>query len=90
MNRWERKELAMSRMSSSEMDGFWITMVQYLFIMLLQTRMHVATTTLDKLVDFVCNSPEDPGNTQLCAAQRDDLFFKKLKILAKQYPNITY
>lgn len=54
------------------------------------TRMHVATTTLDKLVDFVCNTPEDPGYTQLCAAQRDELILKNLKILEKQYPYIAY
>jgi len=54
------------------------------------TRMHVATSTIEKLVDFVCNTPEDAGYTQLCAEQRDELILKNLKILEKQYPYITY
>ena len=54
------------------------------------TRMHVATSTIGKLVDFVCNTPEDAGYTKLCAEQRDELILKNLKILEKQYPYITY
>jgi len=54
------------------------------------TRMHVATTTIEKLVDFVLNTPEDPGRTQLCVAQRDELILQNLEILKEQYPNIRY
>jgi 4-O-beta-D-mannosyl-D-glucose phosphorylase len=54
------------------------------------TRMHVATTTLKKLLDYVLNTPEDPGRTQLCAAQRDELITKNLEILKKQYPDIKF
>jgi 4-O-beta-D-mannosyl-D-glucose phosphorylase len=51
------------------------------------TRMHVATTTLDKLIDYVLNTPEDPGRTQLCAAQRCRLIDKNLEILKQHYPD---
>lgn len=48
------------------------------------TRMHVATTTVDILLDYVKNTPEDGGRTFACATQRIDLarrnspFLKKL------------
>lgn len=54
------------------------------------TRMHVATTTMEKLIDYVLNTPEDPGRTQLCAAQRDQMIEKNLKILSLKYPNIKF
>jgi 4-O-beta-D-mannosyl-D-glucose phosphorylase len=50
--------------------------------------MHVATTTLDKLTDYVMNTPEDAGRTQLCAAQRDEMVKNNLKIIAQKYPDI--
>ncbi|MFA8433044.1 MAG: glycosidase [Marinifilaceae bacterium] len=52
------------------------------------TRMHVATTTIEKLLDYVMNTPEDAGRTQLCAAQRDKLVTKNLKILEQRYPEL--
>lgn len=52
------------------------------------TRMHVATTTMDKLTDYVMNTPEDAGRTQLCAAQRDEMVKNNLKIIAQKYPDI--
>jgi len=54
------------------------------------TRVHIATTTLEKLIDYVWNTPEDPGRTQLCAAQRDELIIRNLSILEKQYPDIQF
>ena len=54
------------------------------------TRMHVATTTIEKLVDYAFNTPEDAGRTQLCAAQRDGMISANLKILADQYPDVTF
>ncbi len=54
------------------------------------TRMHVATTTIEKLLDYVVNTPEDAGRTQLCAAQRDDMINKNLKILKAKYPEIKF
>ncbi len=46
------------------------------------TRMHVATTTIDKLLDYVFNTPEDPLRSVECVAQRCDLIKKNLEFLA--------
>lgn len=54
------------------------------------TRMHVATTTLERLLDYTLNTPEDAGRTQLCARQRDELATRNLQILAERYPDIQY
>lgn len=47
------------------------------------TRMHVATTTIDKLIEYVFNTPEDPLRSADCVAQRCDLIRKNLEFLAK-------
>lgn len=52
------------------------------------TRMHVATTTVEKLLDYVLNTPEDAGRTQLCAAQRDAMIEKNLDILKMEFPEL--
>lgn len=48
------------------------------------TRMHVATTTVDKLIDYVFNTPIDPLRSVECVAQRCDLIKKNLEFLASQ------
>lgn len=48
------------------------------------TRMHVATTTIDKLIDYVFNTPKDPLRSVECVAQRCDLIKKNLEFLARQ------
>lgn len=45
------------------------------------TRMHVATTTIDKLVDYVFNTPADPLRSVLCVQQRCELIKKNLEYL---------
>lgn len=45
------------------------------------TRMHVATTTIDKLLDYVYNTPEDGYRTGLCVKQRTDLITKNKKAI---------
>ncbi len=45
------------------------------------TRMHVAVTTIDKLVDYVFNTPEDPGRSVECVAQRCELIRRNLELL---------
>lgn len=45
------------------------------------TRMHVATTTIDKMLDYVFNTPEDPGRSVECVAQRCALIDKNMKLL---------
>ncbi|MCM0647601.1 glycosidase [Clostridium swellfunianum] len=47
------------------------------------TRMHVATTTKVKLMDYVFNTPEDRFRSLECAAQRSELIEKNLKLLEK-------
>ena len=47
------------------------------------TRLHVATTTVDKLVDYVFNTPADPGRSVECVAQRCELIKKNLELLGK-------
>lgn len=45
------------------------------------TRMHVATTTIEKLKDYVFNTPSDPGRSVECVAQRCELIKKNLELL---------
>ncbi len=45
------------------------------------TRMHVATTTIDKLKDYVFTTPKDPLRSVECVAQRCELIRKNLEIL---------
>lgn len=40
------------------------------------TRMHVATSTLDRLIDYVINTPQDPMKSHLCVQQRLELVRK--------------
>lgn len=47
------------------------------------TRLHVATTTIDKLIDYVFNTPADPGRSVECVAQRCELIKKNLELLSK-------
>ena len=44
------------------------------------TRVHVASTTLDRLVDYVFNTPEDPGRSVLCVQQRCELIRRNLQL----------
>jgi 4-O-beta-D-mannosyl-D-glucose phosphorylase len=45
------------------------------------TRLHVATTTVDKLVDYVFHTPQDPGRSVECVAQRCGLIRRNLELL---------
>ncbi len=47
------------------------------------TRLHVATTTIDRLVDYVFNTPSDPGRSVLCVAQRCELIKRNMELLGK-------
>ena len=48
------------------------------------TRMHVAVTTIEKLKDYVFNTPQDPLRSVECVAQRCDLIQKNLEFLKNQ------
>ena len=51
------------------------------------TRLHVATTTIDKLVDYVFNTPSDPGRSVKCGEQRDELIANNLELLKSEEKN---
>jgi 4-O-beta-D-mannosyl-D-glucose phosphorylase len=48
------------------------------------TRMHVAESTIDKLLDYVLNTPEDGLRSAVCVEQRKKLIKKNLRILKSQ------
>ncbi len=52
------------------------------------TRMHVATTTTEKMLDYAMNTPPDPGRSYACVQQRNALISKNLEILKSM--NIDY
>lgn len=45
------------------------------------TRIHVATTTVDRLLDYVLNTPEDPLRSYACVQQRIDLIERNAQFL---------
>jgi 4-O-beta-D-mannosyl-D-glucose phosphorylase len=47
------------------------------------TRLHVATSTVDKLLDYVINTPEDPLKSHMCVEQRYALIKKNLLLLKR-------
>lgn len=52
------------------------------------TRVHVATTTIDILKDYILNTPEDAGKTYDCVQQRVQLIKKNLNLMQSNYnPN---
>lgn len=52
-----------------------------------ETRLHVATTTIDKLVDYVFNTPSDPGRSVKCVEQRYELIANNLELLKSEEKN---
>lgn len=56
----------------------------YIYYAASDTRMHVVVTTIDKLLDYVFNTPKDPLRSVECVAQRCDLIKKNLAFLDKQ------
>ncbi len=56
----------------------------YIYYAASDTRMHVAATTIDKLKDYVFNTPLDPYRSVECVAQRCGLIEKNLEFLSKQ------
>ena len=52
------------------------------------TRMHVATTSVAKLLDYIENTPEDPGRSDLCVKQRTEMIDSNLKILKRNFPDL--
>ena len=61
----------------------------YIYYASSDTRMHVATTTLGKLKDYVFNTPEDPLRSSACVEQRCELIERNLAFLEKQEGSIA-
>jgi 4-O-beta-D-mannosyl-D-glucose phosphorylase len=47
------------------------------------TRVHVATTTLERLLDYVVHTPEDPLRSFACVEQRTALIERNLRLLSR-------
>lgn len=56
----------------------------YIYYASSDTRMHVAVTTIDKLLDYVFNTPSDPLRSVECVAQRCELIKNNIKFLEEQ------
>lgn len=56
----------------------------YIYYASSDTRLHVAGTTMDRLIDYVFNTPEDPMRSPDCVKQRCALIEKNKALLAKQ------
>ena len=55
--------------------------IVYIYYASSDTRMHVATTTMDKLIDYTFNTPADPLRSVKCVEQRCELISKNLEYL---------
>ena len=53
----------------------------YIYYASSDTRMHVATSSIDQLVDYVTNTPSDPLRSFACVEQRSDLIAKNIAYL---------
>ncbi|NLL76677.1 MAG: glycosidase [Clostridiales bacterium] len=53
----------------------------YIYYASSDTRLHVATTTINKLIDYVFHTPEDPLRSADCVKQRCALIEKNLRYL---------
>ncbi|NLX92591.1 MAG: glycosidase [Clostridiales bacterium] len=56
----------------------------YLYYASSDTRLHVATSTIKRLVDYVFNTPTDPLRSVLCVEQRCGLIEKNLAFLTAE------
>jgi 4-O-beta-D-mannosyl-D-glucose phosphorylase len=55
----------------------------YIYYASSDTRLHVAATTIEKLVDYTFNTPVDPLRSVECVQQRCDFIAKNLELLNK-------
>lgn len=53
----------------------------YIYYASSDTRLHVASTTIERLADYTFNTPEDPMRSADCVKQRCELIAKNLKLL---------
>lgn len=62
----------------------------YLYYASSDTRMHVATTTIDKLEDYLFQTPKDALRSADCVRQRTELIWKNQKLLASQHTQESF
>ncbi len=55
----------------------------YIYYASSDTRLHVATTTVDRLVDYLFNTPGDPLRSVKCVEQRCELIRKNLEYMGR-------
>lgn len=55
----------------------------YIYYASSDTRLHVASTTIEKLTDYVFHTPSDPLRSPDCVAQRCSLIERNLKLLGR-------
>lgn len=55
----------------------------YIYYASSDTRLHVAETTIERLIDYTFNTPSDPLRSVDCVIQRSDLIRRNLDILNK-------
>ena len=53
----------------------------YLYYASADTRLHVATTTMERLVDYTFHTPQDPLRSADCVKQRIALIEKNLRLM---------
>lgn len=58
--------------------------IVYIYYASSDTRMHVATTTVEKLIDYTFNTPQDPLRSNDCVKQRCNLIKNNLELLQKE------
>ena len=79
---WERvgdvSNVVFTNGAVSDDDG-----MVYIYYAASDTRMHVATTSIDKLEDYLFNTPEDALRSPDCVKQRCDLIARNLELLGK-------
>ncbi len=56
----------------------------YIYYASSDTRLHVAQTTLEKLTDYVFNTPSDPGRSADCVKQRCGFIAKNLEFMNRK------
>lgn len=56
----------------------------YIYYASSDTRLHVATTNIEKLMDYVFHTPQDPGRSVDCVAQRCEMIRKNLEIIKNE------
>lgn len=56
----------------------------YIYYASSDTRLHVAATNIEKLMDYVFHTPQDPGRSVDCVAQRCEMIRKNLEILKNE------